>query len=203
MGDNGFQFGEHGLIDKRTAYEASMRVPMLAWCPGDCSGPARLITEIVPNIDVMPTVLEAGRTSGARRAVEDGRSFLPLLRGERVPDWRKEFLYEYYWEWNFPQTPTQYALRTDRYKYIYDYGIWDLDKLFDMERDPEEAHNLIDDPARKERAAELRGRLFDRLQETGGMEIPLREPLGGQNAKRRPPGEPSTDPLVRKKGGGR
>ena len=33
MGDNGFQFGEHGLIDKRNAYEASMRVPMLAHCP--------------------------------------------------------------------------------------------------------------------------------------------------------------------------
>ncbi len=34
MGDNGFHFGEQGLIDKRTAYEASMRVPMLAYAPG-------------------------------------------------------------------------------------------------------------------------------------------------------------------------
>ena len=33
MGDNGFAFGEHGLIDKRTAYEESMRVPMLVRCP--------------------------------------------------------------------------------------------------------------------------------------------------------------------------
>ena len=33
MGDNGFAFGEHGLIDKRTAYEESMRVPLLARCP--------------------------------------------------------------------------------------------------------------------------------------------------------------------------
>ena len=34
MGDNGFQFGEHGLIDKRTAYEASIKVPLLIWKPG-------------------------------------------------------------------------------------------------------------------------------------------------------------------------
>ena len=33
MGDNGFAFGEHGLIDKRTAYEESMRVPMVVQCP--------------------------------------------------------------------------------------------------------------------------------------------------------------------------
>ncbi len=37
MGDNGFSFGEHGLIDKRTAYEESMRVPMVMHCP-ECSG---------------------------------------------------------------------------------------------------------------------------------------------------------------------
>lgn len=34
MGDNGFLFGEHGLIDKRNAYEESMRVPLLVWAPG-------------------------------------------------------------------------------------------------------------------------------------------------------------------------
>src|SRR3546814_10384297 len=34
MGDNGFGFGEHGLIDKRHMYEESMRVPLLVWAPG-------------------------------------------------------------------------------------------------------------------------------------------------------------------------
>jgi N-acetylglucosamine-6-sulfatase len=196
MGDNGFQFGEHGLIDKRTAFEASMRVPMLAWAPGMIR-PGSVVKENVLNLDVMPTILELAGAKAPPEHVEDGMSFLPLLRGETVPSWRKDFLYEYYWEWNFPQTPTQYAIRTDRYKYIYDYGLWDQDMLFDLQSDPQEAHNLIDDPAKKALAAQLRGRLFDELRATGGMQIPLREPKGGQNSKHRKPGEPSTDPLQR------
>jgi N-acetylglucosamine-6-sulfatase len=171
-----------------------MRVPMLAWAPGMIR-PGTVIRENVLNLDVMPTVLELAGAKAPPEHVEDGMSFLPLLRGETVPNWRKDFLYEYYWEWNFPQTPTQYAIRTDRYKYIYDYGLWDKDMLFDLQSDPQEAHNLIDDPAKKALAAELRGRLFDELQATGGMQIPLREPRGGQNAKHRKPGERSTDPL--------
>jgi N-acetylglucosamine-6-sulfatase len=202
MGDNGFQFGEHGLIDKRTAFEASMRVPMLAWAPGMIR-PGTVIEENVLNLDVMPTVLELAGAKAPPEHVEDGMSFLPLLRGETVPSWRKDFLYEYYWEWNFPQTPTQYAIRTDRYKYIYDYGLWDQDMLFDLQSDPQEAHNLIDDPAKKALAAQLRGRLFDELRATGGMQIPLREPKGGQNAKHRKAGEPSTDPLQRSGAGKR
>jgi N-acetylglucosamine-6-sulfatase len=195
MGDNGFQFGEHGLIDKRTAFEASMRVPMLAWAPGMIR-PGTVVKENVLNLDVMPTVLELAGATAPKEHIEDGRSFLPLLRGEKVSNWRTDFLYEYYWEWNFPQTPTQYALRTDRYKYVYDYGIWDQDMLFDLQNDPDEAHNLINDPAQKARVGEMRERLFERLQETGGMQIPLREPKGSQSAKRRPAGAPSTDPLV-------
>src|SRR6476619_4988788 len=58
MGDNGFAFGEHGLIDKRTAYEESMRVPMLARCP-ELFGGGRTIKEVVANIDIMPTFLAA------------------------------------------------------------------------------------------------------------------------------------------------
>jgi N-acetylglucosamine-6-sulfatase len=201
MGDNGFQFGEHGLSDKRTAFEASMRVPMLAWAPGMIR-PGTVIDDNVLNIDIMPTVLQLAGAHAPRGYVEDGRSFLPLLRGEKVADWRDEFLYEYYWEWNFPQTPTQYALRTARYKYVYDYGVWDRDMLFDLQKDPDEAVNLIGDPAYRDLAARLRARLFAKIRATGGMYIPLREPKGGQQGKRRPPGEPSTDPLLRQGAGG-
>ena len=58
MGDNGFSLGEHGLIDKRQAFEESMRVPMLAWAPGLIK-PGRTIEQMVMNIDIMPTVLDA------------------------------------------------------------------------------------------------------------------------------------------------
>src|SRR5690606_22976650 len=57
MGDNGFVFGEHGLIDKRTAYEASMRVPMLVRSPGEIK-PGTVIDNVVANIDIAPTLLE-------------------------------------------------------------------------------------------------------------------------------------------------
>jgi hypothetical protein len=57
MGDNGFQFGEQGLIDKRTAYEASMRIPFLMHCP-DVIQAGSAIKKVVANIDVGPTLLE-------------------------------------------------------------------------------------------------------------------------------------------------
>ncbi|HSH93703.1 MAG TPA: sulfatase, partial [Roseimicrobium sp.] len=118
LGDNGFQFGEHGLIDKRTAYEASMRIPMILRCP-ELFKAGTVVTQMVANIDVAPTLLEA---AGLRPPGDlDGRSFLPLSRGQSVT-WRQSLLYEYYWEWNYPQTPTIHALRTDRYKYIRYHG---------------------------------------------------------------------------------
>ena len=73
MGDNGFAFGEHGLIDKRTAYEESMRVPMLARCPELFSG-GRTVNEVVAGIDIMPTVLGRGRRTNAARASTAGTS---------------------------------------------------------------------------------------------------------------------------------
>ncbi|MBT8399342.1 MAG: sulfatase-like hydrolase/transferase, partial [Rhodothermia bacterium] len=51
MGDNGFMMGEHGLIDKRQAYEESIRVPMLAWAPGYIK-PASVAPQLVRNIDI-------------------------------------------------------------------------------------------------------------------------------------------------------
>ena len=57
MGDNGFQFGEHGLTDKRTAYEASIRVPLIASGPGFDKG--RVVEDVVANIDIAPTLLDA------------------------------------------------------------------------------------------------------------------------------------------------
>lgn len=182
MGDNGFAFGEHGLIDKRTAYEESMRVPMLARCPDLFAG-GRTLTQVVANIDIMPTVLETAGTpvpSGI-----DGRSFLPLLQGRTIP-WRDSLLYEYFWEHNYPQTPTMHALRTDRFKYIRYHGIWDLDELYDIQKDPRETQNLIADPAFADTVKQMNARLFQILEETGGMSIPLYPDRGRQQSLRHP-----------------
>ena len=187
MGDNGFAFGEHGLIDKRTAYEESMRVPLLMAGGGLPAG--RSIEEVVANIDIAPTVLEA---AGLTPPAMDGRSILPLVRGERIA-WRNTLLYEYYWERNFPQTPAMHALRGARYKYIRYYGIWDTDELYDLRADPLETRNLVRDPAHRDVAARLNTELFDTLAATGGLYIPLAPDRGGSQNLRRRAGSPAAD----------
>lgn len=174
MGDNGFAFGEHGLIDKRTAYEASMRVPMLAHCPAIIE-PGTEIAEVVANIDIAPTILEAAGLQAPEYM--DGKSFLSLLKGDKK-DWRKGLMYEYYWERNFPHTPTVHALRGDRYKYIHYHGIWDTDELYDLQEDPMETTNLVNSPEHQEIVKEMNGALFAQLKESAGMYIPLYEDRG-------------------------
>jgi N-acetylglucosamine-6-sulfatase len=85
-----------------------------------------------------------------------------------------EMLYEYYWEYAFPHTPTTFSLRGDRYKYIYYHGIWDVNELYDLQTDPEERVNLINVPSARDTANAMRDRLFTRLEATGGMQIPIR-----------------------------
>ena len=170
MGDNGFQFGEHGLIDKRCAYEASMRVPFLAMLPGVIpSGQSSDL--VVANIDIGPTCLAAAGLQAPPHM--DGQSFLAHAAGTASEPWRDTLLYEYFWERNFPHTPTQHAIRTPRYKYIRYYGVWDTDELYDMQNDPEETTNLINRPEHAKLVRELDTRLFNELERTGGMNIPL------------------------------
>lgn len=169
MGDNGFQFGEHGLIDKRTAYEASIKVPLLIW-KSENELKSRAINETVANIDIAPTILDWAGLPIPKKM--DGKSFRPLMEGEKV-DWRKELLYEYYWEWNYPYTPTTHALITDRYKFIRYQGIWDIDELYDMKEDPFETKNLIHSNMHQELSQKLRSRLFQLLKKTDGETMPL------------------------------
>lgn len=182
MGDNGFAFGEHGLIDKRTAYEESMRVPMLARCPELFSG-GRTVKQVVAGLDIMPTVLD---TCGVKAPSGlDGMSWLPIVQGKDA-SWRKELLYEYYWERNFPQTPTVHAVRGDRYKFIRCQGVWDIDELYDLQEDPLESRNLIFSEQHKAIAGQMRTRLFELLEQTNGMSIPLQPDRGQQQSLRNP-----------------
>lgn len=187
MGDNGFAFGEHGLIDKRTAFDWSMRVPMLVFAPGLVT-PGQQIDRVVANIDIAPTFVDLAGL--ARPAQMQGASMLPLFRDAGAP-WRDTLLYEYYWEWSFPQTPTQFALRSERYKYVFTHGVWDVDMFFDLRADPQETRNLIDDPAHGATVQAMRGQLFEELARTGGLAIPLHPIRGGQSRLRNPAGSPA------------
>jgi N-acetylglucosamine-6-sulfatase len=102
-------------------------------------------------------------------------------------------LYEYYWERNFPQTPTQHALRTDRYKYIRYHGLWDSDELYDLSQDPQEIRNLARRPEHAATLRTLNARLFEMLTQTDGLYIPLYPDRGGMNNLRRRGGSHAAD----------
>ena len=169
MGDNGFAFGEHGLIDKRTAYEESMRVPMLARCPELFQG-GQTIKPVIANIDVAP--LFSPWPDYRRRTRIRAATSCRCSRANRFPGVIRS-LYEYYWERNFPQTPTMHALRGDRYKYIGYHGIWDLNELYDLQEDPLETNNRINDPKLAGVVKEMNEKLFSILENTDGMSMPL------------------------------
>lgn len=170
MGDNGFAWGEHGLIDKRQFYEESVRVPMLARCPGLFKG-GIVVENMVQNVDIAPTIMDYLGVSKAEQMV--GYSFVPLLKGEKA-DWRERIFYEYYWEHEFPQTPTMHGVRTDQYKYIRYHGVWDTNEFYDLKNDPYEMTNLIASPEHQEIIKQLNHDLYNWLEDTDGMNIPLK-----------------------------
>ena len=139
-----------------------------------------VVQQVVANIDVAPTLLEAAGVK-AEASRFDGRSFWPLARGESIA-WRGELLYEYYWERNYPMTPTLFALRGDRYKFIRAYGVWDIDELYDLQADPGEMKNLIFSREHQSIAQAMREKLFSTLESTSGMFVPLQADRGGRQS---------------------
>ncbi len=169
--DGGHLWGEHGLIDKRCAYEESMRIPFLAYGPSLVAAGGRC-EALVANVDVAPTLLDLAGVELPENL--DGKSFRQLLqRPADTAGWRKALLYEYYWEPAFPQTPTMFALRSERYKFIQYHGIWDTDELYDLAEDPQETRNLIRDERHAARVTSLRQELYQQLKESDGLAIPL------------------------------
>jgi N-acetylglucosamine-6-sulfatase len=170
MGDNGFSWGEHGLIDKRHFYEESVKVPFLVYAPGMFKQGQR-IDRMIQNIDIAPTVLELAGLKAP--SYMPGKSFNQLLKGDTTK-WRDKIFYEYFWEYDFPMTPTVFGVRTDKFKYIRYNGIWDRNELYDLENDPNETINLIEDPKYKEQVKSMAKDLMDWLESTKGLQIPLK-----------------------------
>ena len=166
-GDNGFYHGEHGLGDKRSAYEESVRIPLIMSYPKMIK-PGTKIEDMVLQIDVAPTMLELAGVK-APECVQ-GKSMVGLLKGEN-PGWRKSFFYEYVNEPQFPKIPSVNAVRTERWKYIRYPEINDIEELYDLKNDPYELKNLASDPAHASTLADMK-REMDRLMvETKGKEF--------------------------------
>ena len=169
--DNGFLIGDHGLIDKRNAYQPSVRVPMVVYAPGLGVAKGAKNEAVVRNLDLAPTFLDLAGV--AKPEQMEGSSLLPLASGKAPASaWKPgDFIYEYYWEWTFPQTPTTFAIQRDDIKYIQYQGVWDTEELYDLGKDPDERHNLIDDPAYFGQRTTLRRALFEQMANRAGKHI--------------------------------
>jgi len=146
MGDNGLLEGEHGMVDKRTMHEASIRIPIIARGPGLPKG--KVIKGQVLAMDIAPSMLDL--CDAPALANIQGRSWKKLANG-RDPEWRKAWFYEYNYEKQFPYTPNIRGIRTDEWKFVrYPHGDGSPDKhmaeLYNLKRDPIERHNLVNVP---------------------------------------------------------
>jgi arylsulfatase A-like enzyme len=180
-GDQGFLLGEHASIDKRTAWEESIRLPFLIRYPEVIKSP-RVVPEMVLNMDLAPTVVDLCGVSGY--PATPGRSLRPLMAGTTpAQPWRSSFLYEYNFESEFPYTPNVRAVRTDEWKYIhYPNGEGqpdtELAELYHLKADPHETTNLINDAASQPTLTSLKAELQKLLLETGA--VPDRMPVSPQ-----------------------
>jgi len=143
--DQGFYLGEHNWFDKRWIFEESLRTPFMVRWPGVIK-PGSINTDIVSNLDFAQTLLDAAGVPAP--ATMQGRSLVPLFRGDTPADWRKSFYYEYY-EYPAPHHVMPHeGVVTDRYKLVRFYApgreaYWEL---FDLATDPNELTSVYDKP---------------------------------------------------------
>lgn len=172
MGDNGLLNGEHGMVDKRTMHEPSIRIPIIARYPRlTPTTQPKVIEPQVLTLDIAPSVLELCGTRAPRSM--QGQSWVKLVqRGDR--SWRTSFLYEYNYERQFPYTPNVRGVRTDDWKYVrYPHGDGSPDRhlaeLYDLKQDPEERHNLVNDPRQVRQLKARQKELARLLKHTGAL----------------------------------
>ena len=167
--DHGCHFRTRPGEYKRSAHEASIRVPAVVRGPGFNDGDT--IEELVSLLDVPPTLLDAAGLSIPNRM--EGRSIVPLVDGESDERWNEVFI-------QISESEIGRALRTERWKYAVAAPTIEgwaegMDKpasdryveryLYDLAADPAERINLVGRPEYRDVADGLRERLLDRIEE--------------------------------------
>jgi N-acetylglucosamine-6-sulfatase len=170
MSDNGILNGEHGMVDKRTAHEPSIRIVQIVRFPGltPVASP-KIVDQQVLTVDVAPSLLELARAPGLTGI--HGRSWKKLVQ-QGDDTWRKSWLYHYNYEKQFPYTPNVRSVRTESWKYTRSpHGDGGPDRhkaeLYNIEFDPEERHNLIDRPHYAAVVRDLQAELVKVMLEVG------------------------------------
>ncbi len=180
--DNGYYLGEHCLGDKRSVYEESLRVPMLARYPR-LFGKGQVIDEMVLNIDLAPTFLDLAGVS-VPKAMQ-GVSWKELAAGHKPANWRTSFFAEYFYEDGGGNTPTLLALRTTSGKLVKYPGHKEWTEIYDLSSDRYEIKNLAGNSAL---TAKLEAEFEARKKEANYF-------VPANVDKPRPPPDPSVVPV--------
>ena len=175
ISDQGFYLGEHGWFDKRFMYEESFRTPLVVRYPEKVK-PGSVSKQLVMNLDIGPTILDiAGLPVPAEM---QGRSILPQLKNPRKKG--REAMYYHYYENGEHAVSPHFGISTKRYKLIRFYEKVEGWELYDLQRDPGENNNVINDKRyqkiRRRLEKELK-RLIAQYADTEAAEI-LARPVG-------------------------
>jgi arylsulfatase A-like enzyme len=168
--DHGFFLGEWRMYDKRFMHEPSIRVPFMVRYPKIVKA-GTACDQMVLNVDIAPTMLELAGVPVP--ASIQGRSLVPLLKGEQPEDWRKDWLYEYYEYPQWEQVRPHRGVRTERYKLIHYYKLADYPgepeefELYDLQKDPGELDNLHGKAGYAALTQQLLNRIGELRKETG------------------------------------
>lgn len=155
--DQGFYLGEKGWFDKRFMYEESLAMPMVMRYPTVIK-PGTKITALTQNLDFAETFLDFAQAEIP--ADMQGKSLKPLLtKKANDADFRDAIYYHYYDFPAFHMVKKMYGVRTNRYKLIHVYDDIDQWELYDLQTDPKEINNLIDDDSYTDIEKELRNKL--------------------------------------------
>ncbi|TPE43913.1 sulfatase family protein [Pontibacter mangrovi] len=154
VSDQGFYMGEHGWFDKRFMYEESFRTPMVMRWPGVVK-PGTQSEHFVMNLDIAPTMLDAAGVAVPKDM--QGESFLPLLTDKKAKG--REAMYYHYYENGEHAVSPHFGIKTARYKLIRFYKRVEGWELYDLQKDPQEMHNLYGKKGYEKITAKLRKQL--------------------------------------------
>ena len=137
--DQGFYLGEHGWFDKRFMYNESFKTPLIVRWPGSVK-PGSVNNAIVSNVDFAETFLDMAKAPIP--ADMQGRSLVPILKGEKPANWRTSLYYHYYEYPAVHMVKKHEGIYDGRYKLIHYYDDIDEWELFDLQTDPNELRNV-------------------------------------------------------------
>ena len=169
--DQGFFLGEHGFFDKRFMYEESLKMPFVIRYPGQIEA-GTVVSDIVSNIDFAPTLLEMAGVPIPEKV--QGNSFFKILKGQASNDWRQSMYYHYYEYPYYHRVQPHYGIRNQRFKLIHFYYNIDTWEFYDLENDPSEMNNLINNPAHASTISSLKSELYQ-LKESYGNTLSIEE----------------------------